>query len=81
MIRFSAMLVGCLIGLIFLWHECGEDVGVFCYRIGSGAFSGLRSRALAPARNSYSAARADVECLIPSATLSTYFSTLRDSRS
>jgi len=34
--------------LLLLWHECGEDVGVFCYRIGAGAFANVRSRSLVP---------------------------------
>jgi len=45
MIRIAS-LVATVIASIVLWHECGEDIGVFCYRIGSGAFTTLRSRAL-----------------------------------
>ena len=44
MIRFGA-LIAFVTSLIFFWHECGEDLAVFCYRIGLGAFAGLRSRA------------------------------------
>ena len=71
MIRFGALLAA-FTGVIFLWHECGEDFGVFCYRIGSGAFSGFRSRLLAPVRtsDSYSAARNNAECSTPSFTSS-----------
>ena len=47
MTRLGA-LVAAVIASIVLWHECGEDVGVFCYRIGLGAFATLRSRALVP---------------------------------
>jgi len=59
---------------ILLWHECGEDVGVFCYRIGLGAFTSIRSRVLAPVpvRNSLHsfAARNNAECSTPSFTFS-----------
>jgi hypothetical protein len=53
MIRLG-VLFAAVGSLIFLWHECGGDLGVFCYRIGSGAFTGLRTRALVvvPVRNS-----------------------------
>ena len=82
MIRFGALLAA-VTGLIFFWHECGEDVGVFCYRIGSGAFAGLRSRTLVPvpAGNAIdpSAKRNNAECLTPSFVSSTPFSTPTDS--
>jgi hypothetical protein len=45
MIRVAS-LVAAVMASIVLWHECGEDIGVFCYRIGLGAFTTLRSRAL-----------------------------------
>jgi hypothetical protein len=47
MIRLSACLAVFTM-LLLLWHECGEDVGVFCYRIGAGAFANVRSRSLVP---------------------------------
>jgi len=47
MTRIAVWLVALGVPLI-LWHECGEDVGVFCYRIGLGAFTSLRSRVLVP---------------------------------
>jgi len=40
MIRLSACLAAFTM-LLLLWHECGEDVGVFCYRIGAGAFANV----------------------------------------
>jgi len=49
MIR-PAMLLAFLGSLIFLWHECGQDLAVFCYRIGLSAVTGLRSRALVAVR-------------------------------
>jgi hypothetical protein len=48
MIRIAS-LIAAVIASIALWHECGEDVGVFCYRIGLGALTTLRSHALVPA--------------------------------
>jgi len=69
---------------LLLWHECGEDVGVFCYRIGLGAFTSLRSRVLVsvPVRDSIypSAARNNNECSTPSFTFSTPSTTQMDSR-
>jgi hypothetical protein len=47
MIRLAS-LIAAVIASIVLWHECGEDIGVFCYRIGLGAFTTLRSRTLVP---------------------------------
>ena len=82
MTRIAIWLAALSIPLL-LWHECGEDVGVFCYRIGQGAFANLRSRALVPVpvRNSNysSAVRNNAECSTPSFTSSTRFSTPTDS--
>ncbi|HKW61811.1 MAG TPA: hypothetical protein VJN89_04635 [Candidatus Acidoferrum sp.] len=76
MIRPS-MLVVAFGSLFFLWHECGEDVAIFCYRIGLGAVTGLRRRGLVlvPAGFSayFAAARNSSECLTPSATSSMRF--------
>jgi hypothetical protein len=84
MIRLSALLAG-LTMLLFLWHECGEDVGVFCYRIGLGAFTNMRSRSfvLAPVTDSanLSTVRACSECSTPSSTFSTRSTTPKDSKS
>ncbi len=84
MTRIS-MWLAALTMLLLLWHECGEDVGVFCYRIGLGAFTSLRSRALVPVpvRDSLhpSAARNNTECSTPSFTFSIRSTTQMDSRS
>ena len=48
MIRFGVLLAA-LGSLIFLWHECGQDPGVFCYRMGLDIFSAGRERFLVPA--------------------------------
>jgi len=47
MIRF-AYFFAAVITSVVLWYECGEDIVVFCYRIGLGAFAMLRTRALVP---------------------------------
>jgi hypothetical protein len=47
MIRIGALLTAFTMCLL-LWHECGEDIAIFCYRIGCGAFMALRTRALIP---------------------------------
>lgn len=47
MMRLTAWL-GAFTAVILLWHECSEDIVVFCYRIGSGVFATARSRALVP---------------------------------
>jgi len=31
--------------LVLLWHECGEDIFVFCYRITRSVAIRIRSRA------------------------------------
>ena len=82
MIRFGVLLA--VVGsLIFLWHECGEDAGVFCYRIGMGAMMELRTRGLVPvpsrASIHFSRARNHSECLTPSFTSSARFLTPTDS--
>jgi hypothetical protein len=83
MMRLSAWLAALTVPLL-LWHECGEHLGVFCYRIGLGAFTAVRSRALipVPVRNSsdFSAARNHTECSTPSFTFSTLSMIPRDSR-
>jgi len=80
MIRFG-VLFAAVGSLIFLWHECGEDLAVFCYRIGMGAFMGLRSRALVPVpvhSLHLSAARNKSACLTPSFISSTRSTTRMD---
>jgi hypothetical protein len=81
MIRLGAWLAA-IGSLIFLWHECGEDLVVFCYRIGSGAVTGLRTRGLVPAPSQASlhssASRNRSECLTPSFTSSTRFTARMD---
>jgi hypothetical protein len=80
MIRVAS-LVAAVIASLLLWHECGEDVGVFCYRIGLGAFTTLRSRALVPvpARASQiGLSRNRSACSTPSSTFSNRSTAQRD---
>lgn len=81
MIR-SGVLLAAVGSFIFLWHECGEDLGVFCYRISLNVFTGLRSRRLVlmpvPHSRQLSAARNGSECFRPSFTSSNHFTTQRD---
>jgi hypothetical protein len=67
--------------MALLWHECGEDLVVFCYRIGLGVFSTVRSRTLEIARGlavTRSSVRNNVECSIPSFTFFDPSTTPRD---
>ena len=61
--------------LLCLWEETGENLALFCYRMVWGTFSTVRAGAwtpiAAPIRN-------HAECLTPSSTSSTHYSTLRD---
>ena len=81
MTRISIWLAALTVPLL-LWHECGEDVGVFCYRIGLGAFASLRTRALVPVPVTNSvhpcAARNNAECSTPSFISSTRSTTRMD---
>jgi hypothetical protein len=59
--------------LVLIWHECGENPGIFCYRIGNGAFKLVRGRQLAPVpissvTHSRVAQRTSSACLNPSST-------------
>jgi hypothetical protein len=36
---------GAVNALVLLWHECGEDLAVFCYRITRSGAMWIRSRA------------------------------------
>ncbi len=84
MIRPAVLLV-ILTGIVFLWYECGEDLGVFCYRIGLGAFTRARSRVLVPVSLKPSirtfAARNNTECSTLSFTSSTRSITRKASNS
>jgi hypothetical protein len=71
MIRMASLLAAVIASLL-LWHECGEDVGVFCYRIGLGAFATLHSHTLVPVPASQiNFSRNRSACSNPSSTFST----------
>ena len=78
MIRLTAV-VAAVIASIVLWHECGEDVGVFCYRMGLGAFATFRSRKLVPVPVSQiNLSRTHAACSHRSSTFSSRFTAPRD---
>ena len=69
-----------LAGLGLLWHECGDDLGVFCYRIGCGLFTAARLRAveLAPLAITRNLARNNAACSNRFCTFSARFTTPKD---
>jgi hypothetical protein len=75
--RFAAWL-GFFSALVLVWHECGENPAVFCYRIGSGAFTSARSRALVPVLATQRTVRNSAACSNRSATFSTPFTMSKD---
>jgi hypothetical protein len=78
MIRLT-VLIAAIVASIVLWHECGEDIGVFCYRIGLGAFTTLRSHTLVPVPVSVrTTPRTRTECSNRSVISSTHFTTSKD---
>jgi len=78
MIRIAAIVAAVMTVALF-WHECGEDVGVFCYRIGMGAFAALRSRAMVAVPVTVNRlARTRTACLRPSGSSYTGYTTSRD---
>jgi hypothetical protein len=74
--------IAVLTGLGLLWHECGEDLAVFCYRMGCGAFTFAHRRALALAPVSRAISRNRSrnisECSTPSFIFSAPSTTLKD---
>lgn len=50
MIRLPLYLIGASLALVVIWHECGENLGVFCYRLGSSLFARARATELVPVR-------------------------------
>lgn len=47
-----------------LWHECGSDLSVFCYRIGCGVLfaAGERALELVPVRAAMNQVRTNTAC-------------------
>jgi hypothetical protein len=70
MMRYTA-LMSAVGACVLIWHECGENPAFFCYRIGMGAFTGIRSRALQFAPIVNSTTRNNFACLNHSGISST----------
>jgi hypothetical protein len=78
MIRLAAV-ISAMIASLLLWHECGQDIGIFCYRIGWGALATVRTRALVPvATYSRNFARTRSFCSNQSGFFSILSTTLKD---
>jgi hypothetical protein len=69
-----------LAGLGVLWYECGDDLSVFCYRIGCGVFSAARNRALelVPLRATTNPVRTNAACSNRSFIFSAHSTTPKD---
>jgi hypothetical protein len=63
-----------------LWYECGDDFGVFCYRIGCGLFTVARQRAveLAPLAITRTLTRTKAACSRRFFTFSAHYTTPKD---
>jgi hypothetical protein len=66
MIRLGCWLAALAVYAV-LWHECGENPLVFCYRIGWNTFTSKRACALVPVRVSL---RTSAACSKPSVIFS-----------
>ncbi len=70
MTRFNALMAA--VGTcVLVWHECAENPALFCYRIGLGAFTSVRSGGLTLAPIANSTARKTSGCSNPSGNFST----------
>jgi hypothetical protein len=69
-----------LSGVGLLWYECGDDFGVFCYRIGCGVFGAARERVsgLVPVRATMNPVRTNSACLNRSFIFSAHSTTPKD---
>jgi hypothetical protein len=61
--------------VVVLWEECGENLAIFCYRIGWEVISNLRARALFLIPVSV---RTEAACWNTSATCSTRYMTSKE---
>jgi hypothetical protein len=68
--RYRGWWLNFISAAIAFWQESGENLALFCYLMGSGTFSCLRSQALIPIRV---AVRNESLCWKPSATCSTRY--------
>jgi hypothetical protein len=69
-----------LSGVGLLWYECGDDFGVFCYRIGCGAFNAAREQVLelVPLRATTNPVRTKAACSNRSFIFSAHSTTPKD---
>ena len=69
-----------LAGIGVLWYECGDDLAIFCYRIGCGLFRAARERAfeLVPLTTTMNPARTNAACSNRSFIFSAHSTTPRD---
>lgn len=82
MIRVSSWIASLTAMGLLLWQECGDDLSVFCYRIGCNVFTytGKQALALVPIRHipSGKTARTHEACSNRSFTFSNPFMTRKD---
>ena len=64
--------------LLLLWHQCGDDFAIFCYRITEGALVTVHQRAIVPLQMRRVAPGKRSSCSSPSGTSSISSTTLRD---
>ena len=65
-------------GLLIVWNESGENIFIFCYRIGWGAFSVIRARTLPLVTISSNLTRTAAACCTQSFISSAPFTILKD---
>jgi hypothetical protein len=77
MIRRASWLAP-LNAFVLLWHECGENLAVFCYRISRGALVTARARGYMNIPAAQIFHRNSADCSNPSVIFSTPFTTSKD---
>ena len=77
MMRYSA-LMATVSACVLIWHESAENPALFCYRIGIGAFTNIRSRALVLAPVTNPTVRNYSRCSNRSGNFSTRSTMLKD---
>jgi hypothetical protein len=73
--RYPGWWLNFISNAVAFWQESGENPALFCYLMGSGTFSGLRSHQLIPIRVPV---RNESLCWKPSVTCSTRYSMSKD---
>jgi hypothetical protein len=67
-----------VLSLILLWHQSGDDLALFCYRITEGALMTVHQRAIVPLQMRRRAPGKGIACSNPSAKLSIHSMMSRD---